>query len=79
MLKSQIAAADYRRRAADALNAAADAALAHVRGKLHSAAQAWTILAEAEDRRALHALEVARRIAARDMVGDAAGATESAH
>lgn len=69
MLKSQIAAADYRRRAADALNAAADSALAHVRGKLHSAAQAWTILAEAEDRRALHALEVARRIAVRDMVG----------
>jgi hypothetical protein len=69
MYKSQIAAADYRRRAADALDAAAGSALAHVRSKLHSAAQAWIILAEAEDRRALHALELARRIAARDMVG----------
>ena len=74
MLKSQIMAADYRRRAAEALEAAAESALAQVRGKLRSAAQAWIILAEMEDRRALYAGEIARRTPnSAPAVGGAAG------
>lgn len=63
MIKSQIAAAEYRRQAAKALEAAAESALAQVRGKLRSAAQAWIILAEMEDRRVLHAREIVQRTA----------------
>ena len=61
MLKSQLAAADYRLQASRALEAAAESALAQVRGKLRSAAQAWIVLAELEDLRVLHARKIAER------------------
>lgn len=55
MLKSEIAAAEYRRQAAKTLEAAGECVLAQVRGKLRSAAQTWIIRAEIEDRRVHHA------------------------
>lgn len=64
MLKSELLAAEYRRNADRALCGAAESALAEVRKRCWASAQSWILLAEMQDRRTVHAQQVARRVAA---------------
>ncbi|OHB34512.1 MAG: hypothetical protein A2882_10430 [Phenylobacterium sp. RIFCSPHIGHO2_01_FULL_70_10] len=69
MLKSELLAADYRRHAGEALNAAAESPLPEVRKRCRASAQSWILLAEMQDRRTL----LARRLAARALPVASAG------
>jgi hypothetical protein len=72
MLKSELLAAEYRRNANDALQGADTSALNEVRKRRRAAAQSWILLAEMQDRRTIHAHELAQRVArAGDGAGDA--------
>ena len=62
MLKSEMLAAEYRRHAEEALLGAGTSPLQEVRKRHRASAQCWVLLAEMQDRRTVHADELARRV-----------------